>query len=108
MLTLFGTATGCIGMSVDDFCRCTPREFQAVYEAWAEDEKRRERAAWERTRMQCTIMLQPYSKKALNPKDVFHFDWDASTDSATDESEQLTAKEIRERFEKVKREQGLE
>ena len=105
---MMGTAVGCIGMSVDDFCRCTPLEFQAVYQGWAEAEQRRERAAWERTRMQCTCMLQPYSKRGLKPQDVMKFAWDASTGSATEEAESLTAKEIRERFEKVKREQGLE
>ena len=98
-------------MSADDFCQCTPLEFQAVYQAWADAEQRRERAAWERTRMLCTTMLQPYSKKRLEPQDVMRFAWDTSTGSgtgpATDEGENLTAKEIRERFEKVKREMGL-
>lgn len=92
-------------MSVDDFCQCTPLEFQAVYQAWAEAEQRRERAAWERTRMLCTTMLQPYSKRGLEPQDVMRFAWDS--DHSEDESEKLSAKEIRERFEKVKREQGL-
>ena len=96
-------------MSIDDFCQCTPLEFQAVYEAWAQSEQRRERSAWERTRMLCTTMLQPYSKKRLEPQDVMRFAWDdGQNGDATDETESLTAKEIRERFEKVKREMGLE
>lgn len=98
-------------MSVDDFCRCTPLEFQAVYEGWAEAEQRRERAAWERTRMQCTCMLQPYSKRGLKPQDVMRFAWEMRNEECgmrnEAESEKLTAKQIRERFEKVKREQGL-
>ncbi len=94
-------------MSVDDFCRCTPLEFQAVYQGWAEAEQRRERAAWERTRMQCTCMLQPYSKRGLKPQDVMKFAWDREMRNEA-EGEKLSAKEIRERFEKVKREQGLE
>jgi hypothetical protein len=92
-------------MSVDDFCQCTPLEFQAVYQAWAEAEQRRERSAWERTRLLCTTMLQPYSKMRLDPQDVMEFAWDG--DHSEDESGKLSAKEIRERFEKVKREQGL-
>ena len=92
-------------MSVDDFCQCTPLEFQAVYQAWADAEQRRERSAWERTRMLCTTMLQPYSKKRLEPQDVMRFAWDREMQNA--ESEKLSAKEIRERFEKVKREMGL-
>ena len=102
---------GCIGMSADDFCRCTPPEFQAVYNGWAELEQRRQREEWERTRMECTYILQPWSRKTLRPGDVMHFAWDDSAGSgtgpATDEGENLTAKEIRERFEKVKREMGL-
>ena len=96
-------AVGCIGMTVDDFCRCTPSEFKAVYDGWMESEQRRERVAWERTRMQCTTMLQPYSRRKLDPQDVLHFAWD----NQGEEPEKLSAKEIRERFEKVKREQGL-
>lgn len=98
-------AVGCIGMTVDDFCRCTPLEFSKVYECWAEGEQRRERAAWERTRLECTTMLQPYSKRGLKPTDVMKFAWDSG--HFEDESEMLSAKEIRERFERVKREQGL-
>lgn len=95
-------------MTVDDFCRCTPLEFSAVYESWAETEQRRERAAWERTRLQCTTMLQPYSKHKLKPQDVLKFAWETGTGSRGEEAEQLTTKEIWERFEKVKREQGME
>ncbi len=91
-------------MTVDDFCRCTPSEFRAVYEGWAEAEKRRERAAWERARLQCTCMLQPYSKDILEPQDVFRFTWEKNED----DSENLSAKEIWEKFEKVKKEQGLQ
>ena len=97
---------GCIGMSVDDFCRCTPSEFKAVYEGWANAEQRHERAEWERIRLQTACMLQPYSRHALKPQDVLRFDWDDESDAV--EGEKLSAKEIRERFEAVKREQGLQ
>lgn len=100
-------AVGCIGMTVDDFCQCTPSEFQAVYESWNDAEQRKERAAWERARLQCTCMLQPYSKRKLEPRDVFRFEWeDKGIDP--DDGENLTTKEIWERFEKAKMEQGLQ
>lgn len=99
-------AVGRIGMSIDDFCRCTPLEFSAIAESWNDGEQHRERVAWERTRLQCTCMLQPYSRHKLKPQDVLQFAWDC--DHIEDESEKLTTKQIRERFEKVKREQGLE
>ena len=108
MLSLLGMAVGRIGMSVDDFCRCTPLEFSAIAQGWNEGERQRERSAWERTRLLCTTMLQPYSRRRLDPQDVMRFAWDDDPNGdATDEAEQLTAKEIRERFEKVKREMGL-
>ena len=108
MLSLLGMAVGCIGMSVDDFCRCTPLEFRAIHEAWADNERRKERGAWERTRMQCTTMLQPYSRHRLDPEDVLRFEWDNPPGPLCEGGdEKLTAKEIRERFEKVKREMGL-
>ena len=45
---LLGIAMGCMGMSMDDFCRCVPSEFYAAYEAWQELDSRREQAKWER------------------------------------------------------------
>ena len=97
-------AVGAIGMSVEDFCRCTPAEFQAVAEAWGKAEERRERAEWERTRMQCVCMLQPYSRNRLDPKEVLRFKWEETEEG---QEEKLSTSEIWERFEKVKREQGL-
>lgn len=90
-------------MTVDDFCRCTPSEFRAIYEGYVEAEQRRERAAWERARMQCVTILQPYSKNPLDPLDVFRFAWEKEADG----EEILSTNEIWERFEKVKKEQGL-
>ena len=99
-------AVGRIGMSIDDFCRCTPSEFSAIAESWNEGEQLKERAAWERTRLQCTCMLQPYSRHGLEPRDVLRFAWD--DDQNGDDTEKLSAKQIREKFERAKKEQGLE
>ncbi len=77
---LLGIAMGCIGMSMDDFCRCTPSWFYKVYEAWHEREQRLEQAGWERTRMQCLCMLQPYSKKKLQARDVMQFPWEVKSE----------------------------
>ena len=101
-------AVGRIDMSLDDFCRCTPLEFSAIAEGWNEGEQARQRAAWERARLQCTCMLQPYSKKRLEPQDVLKFEWDNQIADASKKAERLTTKQIRERFENAKREQGLE
>ena len=95
---------GAIGMSVEDFCRCTPAEFRSVADAWRRAEEHRERSGWEQTRMQCLCMLQPYSRHRLSPRDVMRFPWDEEET----QTEKLTTEEIRERFERVKKEQGLQ
>jgi hypothetical protein len=104
-----GLATGCVGMSLRDFERCTPSEFKAVWEAWQGREQRRERTSWEQTRLLCTTLLQPYSKKALRVRDVMEFPWD--TDVAPEEApaapKQPTREEEMERYRQAIRRAGL-
>lgn len=69
-------ALGCIGMSLDDFERCTPFEFNAIALKWREDQERHEHTDWERARFIATAVLQPYSKNTLKPTDVVRFPWD--------------------------------
>lgn len=65
-----------MGMSVDDFCRCTPSEFTAAWTAWSEGEESRRRDAWERTRMLALCTLQPHTSQRLRPQDVMAFPWE--------------------------------
>ncbi len=95
-------ATGCIGLALDDFERCTPSEFRAIAEAWNDQRQNAERGEWERARMQCLCMLQPHSRQQLKTTDVMRFTWDDEAEN----SETFTAAEIRKRFEKVKKEMG--
>ncbi len=67
---------GCMGMSMDDFCRCTPSEFYEAYYQWHDMRGRQERLAWETVRTQCLCSLQPYSKRKLKPQDVMLFPWE--------------------------------
>lgn len=97
-------ATGCIGLGIDDFERCTPSEFRAIVEAWSNQRQNAERCEWERARMQCLCMLQPHSRRQLAATDVMRFPWEDDAD----DDETLTADEIRKRFEEVKREMGLQ
>ena len=76
-------AMGCIGMSYDDFCRCTPSEYAAVWHAWQGSDERREQGEWERLRMSCLCMLQPYSKKRLRAEDVMRFPWESGSRGST-------------------------
>ena len=61
---------------MDDFCRCTPSEYYAAYEAWHGAVDAAERGKWERVRMQCLCILQPYSKDKLKARDIMQFAWD--------------------------------
>jgi hypothetical protein len=104
-----GLATGCVGMSLTDFERCTPSEFRAVWKAWQERETQRERRSWEQTRAVCVTLLQPYSKRALRGGDVLHFPWDDETESHPQQeaAEPLTHEEEMERYREARKRAGL-
>ena len=92
---------GCIGMSMDDFCRCTPSEFRAAWEVWHEMHEQRGRGAWERMRMQCLCTLQPYSNKNLDAKDIMQFPWDNEGEKKK-EKEGINKEEMMRRYKAAK------
>lgn len=95
---------GCIGMSRDDFDRCTPSQFYEVYRHWAERRRDEERSAWERTRVAALFAIQPHTRQQLTAHEVMPFPWD---DGAA-QREQLTAEETLERFEAARKRYGLD
>ena len=84
-------------MGYDDFCRCTPSQFNATVEQWNRVHTAQMRGSWERARMMATVFLQPYSKRRLKPTDVMTFEWEKKTDKAG-----KVEKSTRERMEYVK------
>lgn len=105
---LLGIAMGCMGMSIDDFCRCTPSEYYAAYEAWHDAVDAAERGKWERVRMQCLCILQPYSKDKLKTRDIMQFAWDKEVQVETpEEKEKLSREEIMERYRMAAERAGL-
>lgn len=108
---LAGIALGCIGMSRMDFEGSTPEEFRAVFDQWTRMMEQRERGDWERVRMLCASILQPYSSKALKPQDVMTFPWEKEV--APDErpgqkeTRHESRAEILRRYEAAKRLHGL-
>lgn len=96
-----GLAVGGIGMTLTDFCRCTPREFFSIYKHW---EHTQVHQPWERARFLACCVLQPYSKKALKATDVCRFGWDEPSAEATLPAVQST----RQRFDELKRRAGME
>lgn len=65
-----------MGMSIDDFCRCTPLEFSKIAEQWSMRQEALSRERWEQARFLAVVMLQPYTKKALKGTDITRFPWD--------------------------------
>ena len=103
--TLLGIALGCIGMSMQDFCQCTPSEFKAIFDAWQLGQQQREHSEWERVRMQCLCSLQPYSAKHLQAADIMQFPWEKN--QVEENTRQETREEIIARMEETKRRWGL-
>ena len=89
---LFGIALGCIGMSEDDFARCTPAEVK-------------ERGEWERNRWLALCVLQPWSKKRLKAHDVCLFPWEIKEQENREEP--LDKTERQERYEAAKKRYGI-
>lgn len=71
-----GIATGCMGMSISDFCSCAPSEFNAIHECYRDARQEIMRQHWEQTRFMSVAILQPYSKKKLKASDLVLFPWE--------------------------------
>ena len=93
-----------MGMSIEDFDLCAPREFQAIADAWQQGQTQRYRDSWERARMMCLCALQPYSEKRLRPRDIMEFEWDKKAVQTMSEEE---LKADRKHYEEVKRARGI-
>lgn len=97
---------GCIGMTRDDFCKCTYEEFDSICEAWQRMRREDSRDAWERARIMATIAIQPHVKKRMTPRQLLPLPWNShKPDGATspDFNRHLTPEEQRKRFEKLAR-----
>lgn len=92
-----------MGMSYDDFCRCSPSEYNAIYASF----EHTRRQDWERTRLLALCMIQPYSKKKLKLKDVMEFSWEHNIPEDADAwDEQMQGLSDAERFEMAKKKLG--
>lgn len=96
---MMGLALGQVGLSYDDFCRCTPVEFGHVYKAYSEQEEARHHDRWERMRLLATIVIQPHVKKKLTAKSLMRFPWDGMKDPK--EQPQVSKTEAKKRFEEL-------
>lgn len=74
---------GCIGMTRDDFCKCTYEEFDSICEAWQRMRREDSRDAWERARIMATIAIQPHVKKRMTPRQLLPLPWDSHKEAVT-------------------------
>lgn len=95
---------GCIGMSLDDFERCTPSEFYAAWKQWHEQMERMERSSWERMRTLALVYVQPYSKHALSAHELLPLPWDEESKEETSKPDR--AETVR-RYAAAKQRNGL-
>lgn len=104
-----GLAMGCIGMSMDDFCRCTPSEFQQVAKAWNASLERRERTSWEQVRTSCLCMLQPHSRQRLAPTDLMVFPWEKEkpANKPATSGKKTSTEELMRRYAEAKKRYGM-
>lgn len=98
-----GIAMGCLGMSLRDFERCTPFEFQSIFDAWSRRLDGAEHTEWDRIRYMCMCILQPYSKKKLRPTDVVVFPWERKSEPV----EVLSKEEQEARYEAALKRYGI-
>lgn len=101
-------AVGEIGMSLDDFDRLTPAEFEAIFRRWASGQERAERAGWEQTRAQVMAALAPYTDRRLTPHEVLPLPWDGEPCAgAASPREELTGEQRAERYRAAVAARGL-
>lgn len=65
-----------MGLLEHEFKRCTPIYFTRRLEGMRSVQEQKFRNEWERTRWQTAILLQPYSKRQINPRSLITFDWE--------------------------------
>lgn len=107
-----GVALGVVGLGLDDFMALTPDEFAAVWRVWSDRSEATNRDQWERTRLECCCVLQPYTRDTLRPVDVMKFPWDNQTAATTGETPkapapELTREQIMQRYREAKAAAGL-
>lgn len=106
--SLLGIAMGCIGLSLDDFCRCTPSEFYAVFDGWNQNRTAVYRTGWEQTRFLALAALQPHSSKPLRPGDIMPLPWETENrPDDTKKADEMSSADIMERYKAAKKRYGL-
>lgn len=96
-----------MGMSSDDFERCTPTEFSEACNKWQQHQEMEMRRSWEQTRFLALVSLQPFSKKPIHPEDIVTFNWDKENETQPKVTEKSTRKRMERMKERMSRFTGI-
>ncbi len=93
---------GCIHLSYDDFCRCTPTEFASISKAYHDQRETDYKDGWERARAIIVATLRPHLKGRPTAQKVYPLPWDKKAQAKSRKKPKpLTAEESKERFESL-------
>lgn len=84
-------------MSLDDFVRLTPDEFEAVAARISEREEERRRDGWEQARIVAKMAISPYLKQDMSLEQFMPLPWDERRRKA----KILSKEEDRKRMEEI-------
>ena len=90
------------GLGFEDFCLCTPIEFQAIMDAFGEMEDARRRDMWERMRILAAISVSPFSKSRVRPENIIRLPWDNERKQAAIVSKEDDIKALQRRLRQIK------
>lgn len=71
-----GMGVGCVGLSIDDFCKCDIDEFEAICRAWSDMLEAQNRDDWEQMRLLAAVSIQPHVRKRIIPRQLIPLPWD--------------------------------
>lgn len=92
---------GYVCLSYDDFCRCTPEEFNGICKAYHNQRETDYKNEWERMRMLATITIQPHTKSKITAQKLLPFPWEKHILPQKKDHQLVSAEEDLRRFEAI-------
>lgn len=88
-------------MSLDDFVRLTPSEFECVAQKISDREEERRRDGWEQARVVAKMAISPYLKRDMSLEKFMPLPWDKRQEKKT-----LSKEDDRKRVEEMMKRLG--
>lgn len=82
-----------------DFMDMTFAEYAGAVKSWSQAEQNREMAAWERMRTLAAISVQPWSKKAVDARQLLPLPWDKGQEDTA--AAAISREDARKRFDRL-------